>query len=116
MSHVPSETFINLASTMMPKIDIGNAINTTQRRFKAAFGVPPDICVILWRHIFDNVMSCTVPIHLLWTLFFLKVYNNLDTNSSIAGVDHKTFQKHTWDVISALSCMEIVSLYLILMF
>lgn len=114
MSRVSSETFVTLVATMMPNIASGIAVNTMKRRFKSSFGVPPDVCVILWRHIFDNVMSSTVPIHLLWALFFMKLYNNLDTNSSIAGVDHKTFQKHIWDVITALSSISIVSLYIII--
>ena len=116
MSHVSGETFIGLASTMLPQIKITLTTNTIQRRFKSSFGVPPDICVILWRHIFNHVMSCTIPIHLLWALLFLKLYNNLDTNSSIAGVDQKTFQKHTWDIIRALSSIDIVSLYIFIMF
>ena len=46
------------------------------------------------------------PIHLLWTLMFLKGYHKESVNSAIAEVDEKTFRKWVWILIPEISYLE----------
>ena len=48
------------------------------------------------------------PVHLLWSLMFLKVYASEHINSMIAEVDEKTFRKWTWKFIRLLADLSAV--------
>ena len=51
---------------------------TMDRRFWSLFGVAPPVCVELWYHIdASNTIDHKGywPVHLLWTLYFMKGYD-----------------------------------------
>ena len=83
-------------------ITAGVGTKKHQHRFRAAFGIPPRLVAILWKDIarggFLNHLGprSLKPIHLLWTLLFLKCYHKEGINASFVGCDEKTFRKWTW--------------------
>ena len=81
----------------------------SRRRFKSVFGVSPAVFAVLWENLNGTRPLESMPRHLLWSLLFRKVYATEGINSSIAGVDEKTFRKWTWVFIDILSRMNVVS-------
>lgn len=88
------------------------------RRFKRAFGYSPRQVSVLWRHLVER--GClddlnakgsarnVKPIHLLWTLMFLRGYAIEESHSARAGVSEKTFRKWTWIYIEAIASLDSV--------
>lgn len=99
--------------------DFGNTLTKHQscsekiglRRFKSFFGVSPSICAKTWNLIKSKLPSDCQPIHLLWTLLFLKCYNTESVNHSIAGCDEKTFRKRVNQILDHLMSIKVVSVY-----
>ena len=86
------------------------------RRFRAFFGISSRTCARVWKLLVANAdededKNVARPVHLLWALFFMKVYNTRSVNGSIANCDEKTFVKWTWVVLEGLSdlCNKYVS-------
>jgi hypothetical protein len=81
------------------------------RRFKALFGVSASRCAHIWRRLqIDEVLpSKATPKHLLWALYFLKVYDSENNMAGRCGCDEKTLRKWIWKMIDALCRMDIVS-------
>lgn len=73
------------------------------KRFKCLFGVSPWLVSIIWKRVFcENppVTEVTLrPIHLLWSLLFLKTYASETLIASYIGKDEKTFRKYNWLVL-----------------
>lgn len=71
------------------------------RAWMAKFGASPETCLILWSFI---VLAASVqlvqPIHLLWLLYWLKVYPTWDEFSSTIGVDRKTARQKVYLTLS----------------
>ena len=92
------------------------------RRFRELFGARMDIVVHLWEMMEENNLlpKKSKPKHLLWTLYFLKVYPREGPSCSAVGgsggaVDPKTLRKWVWlfierngeladDVVSEVYC------------
>lgn len=70
--------------------------------FKSFFGVTPIVCSIIWTHLLKSQKLQLKPIHLLWSLLFLKQYNTETVNSIICRCDKKTFRKWVWLVLNEL--------------
>ena len=93
-----------------------------ERRFRELFGARMEIVVHLWEMMEkgDLLPEKSKPKHLLWTLYFLKVYPREGPGCSAVGgsggaVDPKTLRKWVWlfverigeladDVVSAVYC------------
>ena len=78
------------------------------KRFRALFGVAPNICALLWDLLSHRRPISSRPVHLLWPLLFIKVYGSENTHRAIAGVDAKTFRKWSWCFVHLLADLQIV--------
>ena len=65
----------------------------TIRQFKAFFGCSPRVVAALWNRIDRKGLAPAefLPSHLLWTLFFLKLYSSEDVLAALLGSTRKTF-------------------------
>jgi len=81
-----------------------------KRHFHALFGCSAYICSMLWEYLAENrnILRGAKPVHLLWALLFLKLYNNEEASSLICGCTRKTFRQWVWIVIGALSKLHVV--------
>ena len=79
-----------------------------ERRWKHFYGVLPDLCCIIWRKLdAHNSIHGGDFKHLMWALYFLKVYGKEEDNSNYSGgVDEKTFRKWTHIFVEAISFLE----------
>lgn len=82
------------------------------RRYKSMFGVSPSICFKIWKLL--EIPPSIKPIHLLWTLNFLKQYNTEHTSKAIFKINEKTYRKYVWIIVEALAEINVVSKTLIL--
>ena len=46
--------------------------------------------------------------HLLWALYFLKLYNPEKVSAVACGVDEKTYRKWLWEVLEVLGELDLV--------
>lgn len=69
------------------------------RRFRSVFGTSPLVCAKLWIALNDH-HETSVPVHLLYALTFLKLYQTEHVHRIICdGVDEKTFRKYAWKYV-----------------
>ena len=83
--------------------------STFVRRWMGAFGALPVVCCWLWERLDpENTMpSGAVFKHLLWGLFFLKVYETEENSTRAVGkVDEKTYRVWSWRFADAISYLE----------
>ncbi len=85
-----------------------NSSVTGYRRFKTFFGVSPQVCGVVW-NLIEKKPPGSKPIHLLWSLLFLKAYNKEHVNATLTEVDEKTFREWTWKFVNLLSRLRVVS-------
>ena len=89
------ENFITMAMVL---IDRTNKRRFSRKRmnriFRSFFGTTPSVCVELWWRL-DPSRSFEVkgarPIHLLWTLLFMKGYDIEEKNAAWVGLSEETF-------------------------
>ncbi len=88
--------FINLINQY-----VGSTADTTVR---AHFGVSIPVICMLWHCIstVPNVSFLVQPVHLLYALYFMKVYTTCLPAASFWKCDVKTFRVWTWRVIFML--------------
>jgi len=90
------KTFIGLSGYFFPSY--------TTRRFKSHFGTSPLICSLLWEIVALHPQGEKLsPIHILWTLYFLKVYPTSDLLSGRLRKDPKTVKKYLWMCLYVLN-------------
>ena len=108
---VEASDFTTLAANLAPiLLRSDNASPTTrQRRFKALFGASPIICAKVWTALIPSLPGSASPIHLLWTLYFLKQYGKEEVNASFAQCTEKTYRKWCWIMIRKIAELELVS-------
>ena len=87
--------------------------NPASRRWMHFHGVSPDICCDVWKRLdVVNTMAAegingSQPKHLMWALYFLKVYGKEEDNANYAGgIDQQTFRKWTHIFVEAISFLE----------
>jgi hypothetical protein len=105
MIHVEKDGFEALAGTLLSNVCTSLACGTRNRCFHACFGVSSSVCAALWSLCIPFLPPGTLPIHLLWALYFLKVYTTENHNASVAGIDETTFRKWTWIVVYAIAAI-----------
>jgi hypothetical protein len=76
--------------------------NISELHFQRLFGVNENSCTFLWDLIYPKSKKNIKPKHLLWTLFFLRVYPTQVEQEAIIGCDHKTFNLYVWNIIDLL--------------
>jgi len=75
----------------------------TPRRFVALFGVPSKVCPLVWRRIGRSFrIENLKPVHLLWLLYWFKVYPTDDVCSDRWGVCQDTFRKYRDHALTVL--------------
>ena len=72
---------------------------TSERTWMANFEVNSTIISIIWNKIQDKNFK---PIHLLWTLHFLRSYDTYEHGCQIWKVTDKTYSYWIWIVIQSL--------------
>ena len=77
-----------------------------ERRFVSHFGISAGIVSTLWDLVRQRLPTKYLPIHLLWCLFFLKVYATESVLCSIAGTNEKTFRTHVWVVMRCIAAQK----------
>ena len=97
-----SETFA-LASQPLLCIGDSGPSRTDAVRFRSMFGVSTTVCALTWNLIGREKPRGSRPIHLLWALLFLNGYASETQNSSLAGVDEKTFRKWAWSFVGLIA-------------
>ena len=72
----------------------------TMRKFSANFGCTPIVCSKIWEFIsFEEGLK---PKHLLWALYFLKIYGKNDTMHFTFKVSDRTFTTWVWKVLESI--------------
>ena len=93
------------------------------RHFREFFGTSISMVMMVWDLLVDHSLlpEKGLPKHLLWALYFLKVYPKQSPGCSVVGasagaVDPKTFRKWVWAFIVAIAELvdEVVSIFYIL--
>lgn len=103
-----ANVFINLASKLF---DTNGSEVTCNRKFRAVFGITPDIASYFWNLIKAKVPKYGTEKHLLWALHFLKNYSTEHNNSIIFGCSEKTFRKWCWIFVKLIHGVGYVSFY-----
>lgn len=84
---------------------------TRKRRFTSWFGAEPVFVAITWRKLhesgwLDFAGRRPNPLHLLWTLNWMKSYSTEDIGAGIAGVDEKTYREKVWFYLEGIARMD----------
>ena len=94
---------------------------TEDRRFREYFGVSALTALSAWQLLQDFIPEDAMLVHLLWALYFMKVYPKEGTACATAGggggaINSKTLYKYIWSIILGLADLEpyVVSKILIL--
>ena len=108
------EDFYRLAKDVQRRTGQKIAMTGTEdRRFREYFGtgvaVAIHVCTLLTEN--DLLPENAEVSHLLWAMYFLKCYPRTEEGCAAAAskkgaVDPKTWRKHIWPVIYALSDLE----------
>jgi hypothetical protein len=79
-----------------------SSIVLNEENFRALFGVGLQTVLFSWILLLKVDGDVEIePVHLLWTLYFLKQYP-ISRNVWYFKVDRKTFKKYVWRVIALL--------------
>ena len=110
--------FLTLASFVTHR-DNNFDTQAAKHQFCCAFGVSPNLASIVWgviviKHLPDLDVAAK-PIHLLWTLLFLKQYLTGPMLESITGKTRKTAMKYIWVMVGIMAQMigSMVSFWII---
>lgn len=90
-------------------INIPKSHGTFVKRWTGAFGAPVVVCCRLWGKLdpFHTMPNGVAYKHLLWALYFLKVYETEHNSASSVGkVDEKTYREWSWRFVEAISYLE----------
>lgn len=85
--------------------------NTRAWRFRGAFGCGPADVFICWSmlNVLNEGPTGGAPIHLLWTLLFLKTYDTVVNLAARCKVDKNTFTKWVNLFLARLGDLDLVS-------
>jgi hypothetical protein len=88
----------------------GRTTETSYRQFRSLFGCMPKVCSLIWASLGRRQLlpAKANPKHLLWMLFFLKVYATENVTSRFFVCDEKTLRKWVWKLIAAVSRLDVV--------
>ena len=73
------------------------------RTIQAHFGICVAAMTIVWELVAETAIRIGIRlIHLLWTLYFLKVFPTKDIGANFFGVAREIYRKWVWKVIGLL--------------
>lgn len=90
-------------------INISKSESTFNRRWMGKFGALPIICCLLWDRInpYETMPDGVHKKHLLWGLYFLKVYDTEENSATNVGrVDEQTYRVWSFRFVEAISYLE----------
>ena len=90
-----------------------NVSHVTDVIFKSYFWLPPYFAAELWNNV-RHTDSTLRPVHLLWALYYMKIYNTYDHSSRFFGVCRNNYQdkvKAVTEVLNEIYVDEVSSLY-----
>jgi hypothetical protein len=113
---MPVPDFAGIARLIQNRASRRVGLDATEaRRFREFFGTSVRVVGILWEFLVRDELRPRGgrPWHLLWALYFLKVYAKEGPGCAVVGgahggVDPKTYRKWVWAFIEAIS--ELVDL------
>jgi len=105
--------FIKAAENIIKRQHTDTKTRQFEEDWLGHFGTMPPQCVWIWNMLNprDTIGSNAEPSHLLWALYFLRVYPT-ETNGrsavapAVGKVDKKTWRKWTHDFVEAISYLE----------
>lgn len=74
--------------------------------FKSFIGVSTNSCAHIWNKLKHEQTRSLKPVHLLWALSFLKLYNVENVGCLLWKCDRKTYRKWIWIVIGRLAGLK----------
>ena len=105
---IDPSVFWALGSALSGNLAGRGSATTKERRFRKIFGVCAETCCKVWNLCVPDLPETTSPVHLLWTLYFLKQYGLEEVNSAFAQCDEKTFRKWCWIMIKTIAELDLV--------
>ena len=108
MEFIDPKVFWLLGATLSGNLSDQVSETSRLRRFRKIFGISAVTCSQVWKLCVPELPQGAGPLHLLWTLYFLKQYGVEEVNSAFAQCDEKTFRKWCWIMIQALAELELV--------
>jgi len=85
----------------------GHCFSTELRRFRAFFGVSPSTCAFLWGKIKAlGLAPRALPVHLLWALLFLNLYNPEAVIAGFLGVDEQTYRQWSFELVEVIAKLK----------
>lgn len=79
----------------------------TARLCRLLFGLDLETIFAVWRALSSSnalrAFPSLAPVHLLWTLYFLRCYPLQAQLEKLLGVTSKTFNSHIWDMLKCLN-------------
>ena len=107
------DIFIIIATNM-----IGRQIQQSNGNiiFNSLFGVTPFVCGVTWFLLINNqhINTNIEPVHLLWSLFFMKNYVKEEVlRAQFNNPDKKIIRDRMWNIIDKISRLSsiVVSIY-----
>ena len=110
MEFVPPETFLWVATDLMPNLTSVHREARRNSRFRSFFGTSTDTCDDLWVLFCSSFHPTDLPAHMLWALMLTKQNNTEEKNSGRASVHGDTVRDWVWCIISAMSNVTSASL------
>jgi hypothetical protein len=108
MSGPTPQVFVDAVNSDSSRTYVLPLGNVHERRWMHFYGVSPELCCIIWGKLdVPNTIDGGRHKHLMWALYFLKVYGKEEDNSNYSGgVDEKTFRKWAHIFVDAISFLE----------
>ena len=104
-----ADIFFRIGREIMNRPSMVRDKGDSHRRFRALFGVDPEVCAAAWDLVgfnFGFPKGCE-KVHLMWTLLFLKTYKTEnDLAAMLGGIDEKTLRKWVKIMVELLARLE----------
>ena len=85
----------------------GHCFSTELRRFRAFFGVSPSTCAFVWGKIRSLGWAPRArPVHILWGLLFLNVYDPEEVIAGFLGVDEQTYREWSFVMVKVIARLK----------
>ena len=100
---VISDTFIRLHRQVFGKPLNGRASREEMKAFRSVYGASPKVCADIFRRLNGRIYQ---PVHLLWTMAFLKLYLSGNAFAKLFNVTRKTFFCYVWPGVRAITSLK----------
>ena len=79
--------------------------------FEALFGCSPTLLAYVWKKLCRKKLlgANSLPIHLLWTMAFLKQYGTEAAMAAMFHTSRETYRQRIWDMLEAIWNLDEVS-------